>query len=135
MLCLVIEIVIFLSVGVISVFFRYIVIISNVGVIDESFPKNYLEGGLISESFFLLWLHLQKNVQNHYHAILLSWAYSNDFEDKVDSDLAHFLGDGTEIKPTLFHSFLQIKIIVNCDASFTLFVNMIKIRLFPVSQM
>ena len=48
--------------------FLEIVIISNVGVmivyINESFAR-YFESVLISD-FFLLWLHLQRNVPNHY---------------------------------------------------------------------
>ena len=66
-----------------------IVIISNVGVINESFARNDFEGGLISESFFYFGSISKKCAKS------LSRAYSH--EDKVDSDLAHFFGDGTEI--------------------------------------
>ena len=67
-----------------------IVIISNVGVINESFARNDFEGGLISESFFYFGSISKKCAKS------LSWAYF--VEKNVDSDLAHFLGDGAEVK-------------------------------------
>ena len=84
-----------------NICFLQIVIISNFWVI---FCKKWLWTGLISESFFTLAPSPKKCAKS------LSWAYF--LEDKIDSDSAHFFWDLTEIKPTLFHSFLQTKRIV-----------------------